>query len=115
MKNVKQMLSKKEYIPLSKIKSKKNLNKLKKIITIIVIIIIFIVFLYVRNIKNNLIYNLSILSKKTDNNKISVELLNEIKKFLKEDEIIENEIMSRHTTFKIGQLNILLNLEVLTK
>ena len=40
MKNVKQMLSKKEYIPLSEIKSIKNLIESKKIITIIVIIII---------------------------------------------------------------------------
>ena len=92
------MLSKKEYIPLSEIKSKKNINKLKKIITFFVVIIIFIAFLYIRNIKNNIIYNLSILSKKTDNiNKIDVELLNELKNILKDEEIIENEIMSRHT------------------
>ena len=77
MKSMKHILSKKEYISLSEIKSKKNINKLKKIITIFVIIIIFIIFLYVRNIKKNLINNLSILSKKTDNiNKIDVELLN---------------------------------------
>lgn len=100
---MKHILSKKEYISLSEIKSKKNINKLKKIITIFVIIIIFIIFLYVRNIKKNLINNLSILSKKTDNiNKIDVELLNELKNILKDEEIIENEIMSRHTTFKIG-------------
>ena len=74
---MKHMLSKKEYILLSEIKSKKNINKLKKIITIFVIIIIFIIFLYVRNIKKNLINNLSILSKKTDNiNKTHIELLN---------------------------------------
>ena len=92
MKKEKQMLSKKEYI-----------NKLKKIITIIVIIIIFIVFLYIRSIKNNLIYNLPIISIKTDNNnKTNVEFNKELKNILKDDEIIENEIMSRHTTFKIG-------------
>ena len=102
MKNMKYMLSKKEYIPLSESKSKKILNKFKKIITIFVTIIIFIVFLYIRNIKNNLKYNLSILSKKTDNiNKTHIELLNELKNILKDEEIIENEIMSRHTTFKI--------------
>ena len=103
MKNKKQILSNKEYIPLNEIKSKKNCNKLKKIIAIIVIIIIFISFLYIRNIKNNLIYNLPILSIKIDNNnKTKVELLNDLKKILKDDEIIENEILSRHTTFKIG-------------
>jgi UDP-N-acetylmuramate dehydrogenase len=97
------MLTKKEYIPFSEIKSKKYLIELKKIITIFVIIIFFIVFLYIRNIKNNLIYNLPILSKKTDNiNKFDVKLLNELKNILKDEEIIENEIMSRHTTFKIG-------------
>ena len=62
-----------------------------------------LLFSYIRNIKNNLIYNLSALSKKTDNiNKIDVELLNELKNILKDEEIIENEIMSHHTTFKIG-------------
>ena len=104
MKNEKQILSKKEYIPLSEIKSKKNFNKLKKIITIIIIIIIFIVCLYIRSIKNNLKFNLPILSIKTyNNNKTNVELFNkELKNILKDDEIIENEIMSGHTTFKIG-------------
>jgi UDP-N-acetylmuramate dehydrogenase len=103
MKDLKHILSKKEYLPLSEIKSKKYINNLKKIITIFAIIIIFNVFFYVRNIKNNLIYNLPILSKKTDNiNKIDAELLNEFKKILADEEIIENELMSRHTTFKIG-------------
>ena len=85
-------------------KSKKNFNKLKKIITIIIIIIIFIVWLYIRSIKNNLKFNLPILSIKTyNNNKTNVELFNkELKNILKDDEIIENEIMSGHTTFKIG-------------
>ena len=85
------------------IKNFKEKNHLVWSITIFFIIIIFIVFLYIRNIKNNLKYNLSILSKKTDNiNKIHVELLNELKNLLKDEEIIVNEIMSRHTTFKIG-------------
>jgi UDP-N-acetylmuramate dehydrogenase len=42
------------------------------------------------------------LQKKTDKITISVKFFNDIKKLLKDDEIIENEIMSRHTTFKIG-------------
>lgn len=97
---MKHILSKKEYIPLSEIKSKKCINKLKKII---IIILIFFFYIYIRIIKNYLIYSLPILSKKADKiNKIDVEFLNEFKNLLKNEEIIKNEIMSRHTTFKIG-------------
>ena len=109
MKNDKKIFSKKEYISLSQIQSKKvlidNINVKKIIIFIVIIIIIFIFFFLIRNIKNknDLIYKKLFLSEKTDKiNQIDVELFNKLKNILKDDEIIENEIMSIHTTFKIG-------------
>ena len=36
------------------------------------------------------------------NSQRNVNFINDLKKILKDDEIIENEILSRHTTFKIG-------------
>ena len=87
---------------LYKIQSEKVLkeNKSRKIIAII---IFFIIGLYLFNIKNSLIHNHSFLSKKTDKiNQISIEFFKELRKVLKDDEILENEIMSHHTTFRIG-------------
>ena len=104
MKLENQTLYKKDYKPLNKNKLSKKKFNLKTIIIIISIICIFILLLLIRNDKNNIIINKQlILSKKSDkSNQFDAEFFNELKKILKEDEIIENEMMNHHTTFKIG-------------
>ena len=64
------------------------------------IIFAFLIFIININKKN---YNISFLSKKSVKlNEINKEFDNDLKNFLKDGEIIENEMMDHHTTFKIG-------------
>jgi UDP-N-acetylmuramate dehydrogenase len=76
-------------------------NKILKII--LKFLFIIIIFLIICFNYNNKVYNYSYLSKKSI--KINVnndEFIKNLKKILKDDEIIENEMMALHTTFKLG-------------
>ena len=97
-------LGKKNYYSLYKNKlSKNNIKKNESNLIekfIFIIIFAFLIFIIKINKKN---YNISFLSKKSVKlNEINKEFDNDLKNFLKDGEIIENEMMDHHTTFKIG-------------
>ena len=105
----KQVLTKNNNISLFQNEFKNN--RIKKrilnsiLITIFILFCCFILFLIIINIKNknNIFEGISQLSKKSiKTNKINEEFIINLKNILKDEEIIENEIMSKHTTFKIG-------------
>ena len=76
-------------------------NKILKII--LKFLFIIIIFLIICFNYNNKVHKYSYLSKKSI--KINVnndEFIKDLKKILKDDEIIENEMMALHTTFKLG-------------
>jgi UDP-N-acetylmuramate dehydrogenase len=108
MKNLnleRQVLPKNNYTSLFKNQIIKN-RKLKLILIIIFIFFIFFLFFLIsinfKN-KNNIFESISPLSKKSfKTNKIDEEFIINLKNILKDEEIIENEIMNKHTTFKIG-------------
>ena len=105
------ILTTRSYIPISK-DERKNENKIKNILILNLKIIFFLLiifsfllyFIIIKPIKKKLFSeNQSFLSNKSFNKNIIDDIfLNSLKSFLKEDEILENEIMSRHTTFKLG-------------
>ena len=112
MKNLnleKQVLTKNNYSSLFKSEFKNKINKKRKLKLILIsIFIFFISFLFfliliiIKN-KNNIFESISLLSKKSiKTNKINEEFIINLKNALKDEKIIENEIMSKHTTFKIG-------------
>lgn len=91
-----------KYIPISidEIKKKKiishNLSLFKSFLLIIIIMLFFLLF-FIINYKNK--------SYKLKNSRLNIneeEFLNLLKKILKDGEILENEMMKKHTTFKIG-------------
>ena len=89
---------------------KSKLMKMKKIFLLIsgkCIIILILSFFTLYELFNYLYKNqflkISILSKKfVKENRINEEFINNLKNILKTDEIIENEILSKYTTFKLG-------------
>jgi UDP-N-acetylmuramate dehydrogenase len=89
---------------------KSKLMKMKKIFLLIsgkCIIILLLLFFTLHELFNYLNKNqflkISILSKKSVKaNRINEEFINNLKNILKTDEIIENELLSKHTTFKLG-------------
>ena len=87
-------------------KNKLSKNNIKKnesnLIGKFIFIIIFAFLIFIVNI-NKKNYNISFLSKKSVKlNEINKEFDNDLKNSLKDGEIIENEMMDHHTTFKIG-------------
>ena len=91
-----------KYIPISidEIKKKKiisrNLSLFKSFLLIIIIMLFFLLF-FIINFKNK--------SYKLKNSRLNIneeEFLKLLKKILKDGEILENEMMKKHTTFKIG-------------
>ena len=95
--------SKKQYLPINdtKINNKKKSYKLIFTIIIISIISIFIAFSIIKNYVNKEIK--PTLSRKSMDNKIDEKnFLTKLKLILDEDEILLNEMMSKHTTFKLG-------------
>ena len=95
--------SKKQYLPINdtKINNKKKSYKLIFTIIIISIISIFIAFSIIKKNVNKEIK--PTLSRKSMDNKIDEKnFLTKLKLILDEDEILLNEIMSKHTTFKLG-------------
>ena len=105
------ILQSKNYIPISKNELKKNKNfnnnyyKLTLISIIILVLLISIIIIIINKIKNgrNILELHNNLSKKSViQNKINDEFIRILKTILKENEIFENEKMSKHTTFKLG-------------
>ena len=95
--------SKKQYLPINdpKINNKKKSYKLIFTIIIISIISIFIAFSIIKKNDNKEIK--PTLSRKSMDNKIDEKnFLTKLKLILDEDEILLNEMMSKHTTFKLG-------------
>ena len=95
--------SKKQYLPINdtKINNKKKSYKLIFTIIIISIISIFIGFSIIKKNVNKEIK--PTLSRKSMDNKIDEKnFLTKLKLILDEDEILLNEMMSKHTTFKLG-------------
>ena len=105
------ILNKNNYFPISKNekdKSKKKNNLINRLLFIYIFIIILIFFILIlfkiNNIKkNDILKNYSKLSKKSIKAKdINDEFVKNIKIIFNEDEIIENAMMNKYTTFKIG-------------
>ena len=107
--NLENKSNKINYIPISKqeSKNKKFIKNNLEIIIIIVFILIFslLIFFFIKEyISANFLFEKhSLLSKSTFKlNKIDEDFINDLKYILKNEIILENEIMSKHTTFKIG-------------
>ena len=101
----KQLLTKINYAILFKNEFKNKIIKKRILKLIIITIFIFFISFFIINIKNkkNIFERISLLSKKSlKTNKIDEEFIINLKNILKDEEIIENEVMSKHTTFKIG-------------
>lgn len=99
------LLDSKRYIPISKEKSKINLNNNKhyKLRIIFIFIFIFIISLSLFIISNKIYKNNNILEIYSNNqNKDRNEFINKLKDILNFNEIFENEMMNKHTTFRIG-------------
>jgi UDP-N-acetylmuramate dehydrogenase len=87
----------------SKNQFSKDKNYNFSIITKIIIIFIFLIIFFIFNDKMNILENNLILSKKSViANEISINFINNLKSILKDDELIENEMMKKHTTFRTG-------------
>lgn len=95
--------SKKQYLPINdtKINNKKKSYKLIFTIIIISIISIFIAFSIIKKNVNKEIKP-TLLRKSMDNKIDEKNFLTKLKLILDEDEILLNEMMSKHTTFKLG-------------
>ena len=92
----------KDYIQKENEFSKKELYNFS-IATKIIIIFIFLIIFFIFNDKINILKNNLFLSKKSViTNEISINFINNLKNIIKDDELIENEMMKKHTTFRIG-------------
>ena len=108
----KKILNKNNYIPIfndirKDKNNKKNNLKINILLLYIIIIIIFfsiLIIFIINNInKKDLLNSNSKLSRKSiKTNEISDEFIKNIKIIFKDDEIIENAMMNKYTTFKIG-------------
>lgn len=91
---------------LTKKLSQKNITNLKKnilkLIKLFIFLFSFLLLFIIIKYKDNFIENSFLLSKESKKNKIDEEFIINLKNFLKHEEILENEIMSKYTTFKIG-------------
>ena len=73
------------------------------IIAKLIFLFIFLIIFFIINVKINISNSHLILSRKSVTiNEISSDFINNLKNILKEDELIENEMMQKHTTFKTG-------------
>ena len=105
------ILNKNNYFPISKNEKDKsekkyNLNRLLFIFFFIIFLIFFLILILFKKIninKNDLLDNYPKLSKESLKEKdINDEFVKNIKIIFNEDEIIENAMMNKYTTFKIG-------------
>ena len=96
------ILNKNNYIPISKIENPKKKKKYSLKINIFVISLFLLILFFIIN-NNDIIDNYSKISKKPiKENEINDEFIKNIKIIFKGDEIIENAMMNKYTTFKIG-------------
>ena len=92
------------------INQKDKLIKVKKILllllgkySIILFIFFFSLYIFITHKYKNHLFKINFLSKKTIKEyKVNEEFINYLKIILKNDEIIENELLSKHTTFRLG-------------
>ena len=92
------------------INQKTKLIKVKKIFllslnkyTVILLFSFFSLYILINHIYKIQLFKINILSKKSIKvYKINEEFINHLKNILKNDEIIENELLSKHTTFRLG-------------
>ena len=87
--------------------SKSEFSKTKffnfSIVTKLIIIFIFLIIYFITNVKMNISNIHLTLSKKSGIiNEINSDFIKSLKNILKEDELIENEMMQKHTTFRTG-------------
>jgi hypothetical protein len=87
--------------------SKNEFSKTKifnfSIVAKLIIIFIFLIIYFITYAKINISNIHLLLSKKpVIINEISSDFIKSLKNILKEDELIENEIMQKHTTFRTG-------------
>ena len=92
----------KQYIPLE---SSSNFNKVeyitKLVFSFILFFLIFLFVIYLIKIKHNQLE--VILSRKSiDTNRNDKDFLEKLKLILDNEEILENEMMNKHTTFQLG-------------
>lgn len=81
----------------------KENNFKRSVITKIIFIFIFLKIFFIFNENINILDNYLYLTKKSIiANKISKVFIYNLKKILNDDELIENEMMKKHTSFKIG-------------
>ena len=106
--NDNKILYKKNFEPSSIIESKiynqkSKRNNLYNIRKCFYFSIIFLLLIFITYKKKYFLYKHSILSAiSIKNNKINTYFINNLKDILKYDEILENEMMKKYTTFKIG-------------
>lgn len=69
----------------------------------IIIISIFLIIFFIINAKISILNNNLLLSyKSVKTNEINLDFINSLKNILKDYELIENEMMKKHTTFRTG-------------
>ena len=97
------------YIPISKNKiyNKIILTKNLKIVFLLIFIFIFISFFIIKffiiNERNYKLENSNLSKQSIETNIINDEFLKNLKNIIKsDDDIIKNELLSKHTTFKLG-------------
>ncbi len=95
-------LSKKQYIPLKQDLKINNFGYIFKFTFVsIICVVIFLFFIYHINNRNNQLK--IILSRKSiDTNRNDKDFLEKLKLILDNEEILENEMMNKHTTFQLG-------------
>ena len=91
----------KQYIPLNHDKNKKF--RISSKFTFSLLFLIIVVFLIAINVRKRKVQLKSVLSRKSiDNENNEKMFLEKLKTILDKDEILENEMMNKHTTFKLG-------------
>ena len=96
-----QIQTNRQYIPLNHDEIKKFRISSKFVFSFLFLIVV--IFLITINVRKRKIQLKTILSRKSiDNEHNRKKFLENLKTFLDEDEIIENEMMNKHTTFELG-------------
>ena len=91
----------KQYIPLNHDKNKKL--RISSKFTFSLLFLVVIVFLIAINVRKRKMQLKTVLSRKSiDNENNEKMFLEKLKTILDKDEILENEMMNKHTTFQLG-------------
>ena len=103
LKNKNKRLYKKDNNHISKNEFPKTITFNSSILAKLIIVFIFLIIYFITNVKINISSIHLPLSKKSFIiNEISNDFIKSLKNILKEDELIENEMMQKHTTFRTG-------------